>query len=357
MLRRKCGAGSLGWLLLVGCFLYCLPEKSIADHLSWISQSSVATPTVDMPQGARHSFDHQNFPVKTTFSISLGTRWDDLDWSIAGANEYGQPINVRSELEWDNVQSYQLRLDNRTQIGGFFYFRGYFDYATIKDGTIRDSDYNGNGRTEEYSRSISTSAGDQLWDLSGGIGYPFHLDRNGASYLLAPLFGLSLHKQNFRITEGYQVLTEPGGPELGELEGLNSSFEAKWLGPWLGLDLRCCMAAKHTRLVPMEWGLSLEYHFQTRYRAKANWNLRDDFEHPVSFRQEADARGICLTGDWRISPWQRWDIQFIATLQTWETEDGTLRFFNADGTSDAVRLNEVQWTTHSLMAGLTYHFF
>jgi hypothetical protein len=104
-------------------------------------------------------------------------------------------------------------------------------------------------------------------------------------------------------------------------------------------------------------GFSVEYHFLNRYRAKANWNLREDFDHPVSFTQEADGRGICLNGEWRICPWPRWDLQFIATFQTWKTEKGTIRFFNADGTSGTSRLNEVHWTSHSFMAGVTYHFF
>ncbi|MEJ2040658.1 MAG: hypothetical protein P8X55_17275, partial [Desulfosarcinaceae bacterium] len=226
----KYWSGTLGGLLLLGCLLAGSPQKAAAGDFFRPTPPVALALSPDNADQTTDNLDRPSGPVKTTFSISMGPRRDDFGWSISGRNNTGQTINIRSELEWTNVQSYQLRLDNRTQVDRILYFRGYFDYAAIKDGSIRDSDYNGDNHTGEYSRSISTSSGDQHWDMSVGAGYPFQVEKGRSTFMFVPLIGASLHKQNYRITDGEQVISQSGAAQLGALQGLNSTFEAKWKG-------------------------------------------------------------------------------------------------------------------------------
>lgn len=288
------------------------------------------------------------------FVLATGLRHDNLDWNIAG-NSAGTNPTVLSELDWSNVASYQVTLANRSRFKGHIYCRTAFNYAAIQDGTVRDSDYDSDGQSDEWSRSISESTGDEMWDFSTGIGYAFilHQDR----LLISPLIGFSYHKQNLRIENGFQVISERSpAPAVGPLSSeLNSTYFARWMGPWLGVDLRYLTAMRGPGYLAMSFGLSLELHYADYY-GEGNWNLRSDLDHPTSFEHDADGVGIRISGEWLISLADRWDLSFSASYQNWTTDSGTDRKFLASGGSTVTRLNEVNWTSSSFMVGANYHF-
>jgi len=293
--------------------------------------------------------------LETEFTLTTGIRSDDLDWSIAGNN-----VNYLSELTWSNVDSYQISLANRTQLKNRLYFRGAFNFAWIQDGTVRDSDYGQDNRGGEWSRSISDTTGDELWDLSGGGGYSFYFLQNRLT--ISPLVGLSYHKQNLRIQNGNQVVSgaNPFGgsnpPATGPLDSrLDSTYFARWFGPWIGCDLRYRPKIKPNVYHAMELRLSLELHWADYY-GEGNWNLRSDLAHPKSFEHETYGYGISITGQWLINIANQWDLTFSASHQDWSTDDGTDRKFLSGGGTTTTRLNKVNWESTSFMVGVTYHF-
>ena len=293
--------------------------------------------------------------AKTELALTAGFRTDDLDWSIAGNG-----INILSELEWSDVESYQLSLSGRIQFKNSLYVRGGLNYAWIDDGTVRDSDYGDNGRGVEWSRSISESTGDEVWDLSGGGGYTFYFHQDRFS--VTPLIGLSYHKQNLRIQNGGQVVSEVnpfGGdnpPPVGPLSSqLNSTYFARWFGPWIGVDLRYRIKMRPPVSHAMELRLSLELHWADYY-GEGNWNLRSTFRHPKSFEHDADGFGISVTAQWLINLADHWDLTVTAMHQDWSTGAGVDRKFLADGDTTTTRLNEVNWESTSFMVGAVYHF-
>lgn len=296
--------------------------------------------------------------LETEFTLTTGFRKDDFDWSISGDSS-GRNPNVLSELTWSDVDSYQVTMSNRTRVGRRFYCRGGFNYASIYSGRVQDSDYAGDNRTDEYSRSISESNDDRLWDISAGVGYVFtHLDER---LIVAPLVGFSYHRQNFRITNGYQVISrEDSGREtpapLGSLSSaLNSTYRAEWMGPWLGCDVRFRLDGQLPDRSLMEFGLSLELHW-TDYYGEANWNLRSDLQHPVSFEHDAHGFGLSISFDWRIQLAAPWELSFTMSHLHWTTGDGVDRKFSTTGESSVRRLNDVHWDSSSFMLGTTYHF-
>jgi hypothetical protein len=307
------------------------PGSSDADRISWFSQL----------------INKSEIDVVVLNSVRI----DELQWSIAG-NSAGTNPDIRSELTWSNVHSHQIFMEGRALVNQKVYMRGAVDYGWIYSGHVRDSDYNSDDRNGEYSRSISHTGGDQIWDLSFGVGYPFLLAKH--HMLVAPLLGYSYHVQNLRITNGEQIITWPSGPPLGSLDGLDSTYRTRWMGPWLGCDLRYRFWKSEVDL-PMELSLSLEMHW-AQYDAEANWNLRSAFDHPTSFEHEADGMGYSFTTEWLIELAMQWDVTLRFHYRHWQTDSGRDRIHYASGATGTQQLNEVEWGTRSYMLGVTYHF-
>jgi len=111
-------------------------------------------------------------PLETEFVFTGGYRRDDLDWSIAGDSSGNNP-NILSELTWDDLESYQVKFQGNLVWPNIIALRGLADYGWISDGENQDSDYYGDNRTWEFSRSNNNSDDGDVWDVSLAIGYPF----------------------------------------------------------------------------------------------------------------------------------------------------------------------------------------
>jgi len=285
--------------------------------------------------------------INSGFSLSSGFRIDELDWNIAG-NLAGQAPNILSELTWEDLKIFQVKLTNRTVIKKYVLFRGYFNYGWILDGNNQDSDYACDDRGCEFSRSNNNTSDDSVWDLSVGLGPRFTF---GLDFLeLSPLLGYSRHQQRLIMTDGFQTI-----PLLGSFSGLNSSYEAVWQGPWLGLDFTIRTRQPMELLSGIEFNFSFEYHLANFY-AEADWNLRSDFAHPKSFEQEANAQGLLISflTAFYFNPHLAFMIDFTATR--WQSDPGIDRTFLADGRVVSTRLNEVNWQSYALTLGICYRF-
>jgi len=287
-------------------------------------------------------------PLETDFTLSAGYRVDDLDWNIAG-NINGNSPNVLSELTWDDVESYQVKLQGNIVWPNIIALRGYANYGWIFDGDNQDSDYLGNNRTLEFSRSNNSTDDDNVWDASIAIGYPF---RFGQTVLgtLTPLLGYSYHEQNLNITDGDQTI-----PNLGPFPGLDSSYDTEWYGPWIGFDLRFKALEITTFAHRFETYFTYEYHWADYY-AEANWNLRDDFAHPKSFEHDADGTGWKIGAGFNLWLHRNWALNFNYDYQDWSTDGGTDKVFFSDGRTEVTRLNEVNWTSYALSLGVSLRF-
>lgn len=287
-----------------------------------------------------------------SFQIEAGYRMDELDWNIDGG---AAGPNIISELEWDNLEIYQVRgtgeLISTVEAAPFaILLKGSMTYGWIVDGENQDSDFAGDNRTLEYSRSNNSSDDGYVFDLSAGIGPRFTvLDEK---LILTPLAGLSYHGQNLRMTEGNQTLSRPDidpfVPPTGPFSGLDSTYETRWFGPWAGIDIE----------LPLNrfslYG-SFEYHW-VDFEADADWNLRNTLAHPKSFEHEAHGDGIILAlgGNYHLT--DRWSVHLNLDYREWKAENGEIRFFYAEGGGSTQGLNEVNWESWAAMFGVTYRF-
>lgn len=291
--------------------------------------------------------------LTSSFYLAGGYRMDNLNWNIAGNRQGGDP-NVLSELSWSHVTIYQLKLTNRTVIMDWVYLRWHVDCGIVVSGDNQDSDYLGDNRTEEFSRSINGVDGNHVWD--GSIGGGPHLSLFESTVTVCPILGYAIAEQDFNIVDGYQVLTTPpSATPLGPIEHLDSRYQTRWRGPWIGVDLLLSMPIEKGLLRRVEVLFSGEYHW-VDYSADANWNLRTDLAHPVSFSHDAQGTGMKVGTTIRFDTQKRWGFELGMNMIEMTTDPGVDRIYQADGSIGETRLNEVKWRAFTVEAGLGYQF-
>jgi len=136
---------------------------------------------------------------------------------------------------------------------------------------------------------------------------------------------------------------------------LDSSYDAEWQGPWIGLDLRFKSKKLTTFAHRFETYLTYEYHWAD-YHAEADWNLRDDFAHPKSFKHDADGNGWKFGTGFNLWFHRNWALNFNYDYQDWSTDSGNDKVFFSDGSTAKTKLNEVNWSFYALSMGLTLRF-
>ncbi len=284
-----------------------------------------------------------------------GYRQDRLDFNIAG-NTSGSNPNILSELIWKDLEIWQagvqgsLRfLPRHSPVGGLVRLQASF--GIITDGRNQDSDYLGDDRSGEFSRSNNDADG-EVWDVSLGAGPQFFLSRDRLR--LTPMIGVAIHAQDLEITNGYQSISQPTEdmplPPLGSFSGLHSSYNALWTGPWTGVELQ--WQPLPGLLLTGGAELHLVY-----FTADGDWNLRQDFSHPKSFEQQAWGEGFQGRAGLAYLASGRWIIQADYFYRRWQADDdGRDRVFFADGSTSETRLNEVNWRSQTLTLGVNYRF-
>jgi hypothetical protein len=276
----------------------------------------------------------EDFQIST--SLDTGYRIDNLRWNIAG-NYSGNSPNILSELTWKDLKIYQIGAHTKIYVDEGIFVQGSFNYGIIVDGKNQDSDYDGDNRTFEYSRSNNSSDGDNVGDFSMAIG--INTLTEGAIQI-SPLFGYAYSWQNVRMTNGYQTINTRNN-KTGPFSGLNSTYKASWQGPWLGVSLR-------SEFSP-EWSIlgNLEYHLLT-YSGEGNWNMRDDLDHPVSFEHSANGEGYNYSLGLAFSPDDQ--IHFILKYcyTSWSTDHGTDTTYWSNGAIGVTRFNEAIWDSEAV---------
>ena len=302
-----------------------LPNAALASSESEESESETA-----QRMHAELSFDN-------------GYRSDNLRFNIAG-NIGGQNPNILSELTWSDLYIYQIKAGGRLTFDRLFALRGTYDYGWIFGGNNQDSDYLGDNRTFEFSRSNNSADDGSVQDASIGVGYPFKPPSGWYDLKVTPLGGYSYHEQNLTITHGVQTI-----PDTGPFAGLDSEYQTQWRGPWAGVDL------SFKALERVIFFGSVEYHW-ARYKADARWNLRTDFAQPLSFRHRADGHGVVGSLGLAYLLTKHWTLRASGDVQDWFTDPGVDQTFASNGTVAQTRLNRVHWDSVAILLGATCSF-
>ncbi|RME82164.1 MAG: hypothetical protein D6771_07385 [Zetaproteobacteria bacterium] len=285
--------------------------------------------------------------------LGMGWRQDSLHWSIASDRTGLRTPNVMSELRWKEVRSLEAR--GGAEIGkGRWLFRLEGGYGWIGQGVNEDSDYAGNGRTLEWSRSRNDAGIGHVADASAAAG--LRVGEGDAGFVSAWL-GYAWHQQFLRMRQGRQVVSKAAtingvvyrAPPLGPFPGLDSRYIATWQGAWIGIGAEWRAANwAFSAMGRLEWD---------DYLGEANWNLRADLAHPVSFRHRARGRGAQLRARAEYA-WRRsLSLAIFADFSRFRTKPGTDTSYSAaGGVADVVRLNGVYWHAASVGVSVAYRF-
>jgi hypothetical protein len=278
-----------------------------------------------------------------SLSADAGYRVDRFGWTIAGDVTGGNP-NILSELVWHNMNIAQARLGMEAQLSRF-HLRMRGGYGKARDGDNRDSDYLSDDRADEFSRSDNRGDG-QFVDGSVALGYQFDFVPDGPRHMhLLPLIGYAVNRQEFVMSEGYQTI-----PALGSFNGLKSTYDAEWAGPWVGVSW---WETDNSRDLTVS--LDLEYH-SPDYDAVANWNLRDDFAHPTSFQHWADGHGVVVSLNSSYGLTKSLALIFGLDFRSWDTDAGLDRVYRANGTTLDTQFNGANWDSYAINLGLALNF-
>ena len=287
-------------------------------------------------------------PAENGFvKISTGYRNDKTAFNIAADASGNSTPNILSELSW-RLPNAEIRVDGGWRHASGFTVKGYLAYArSFSGGEVQDSDYLSNDRQAEFSRSYSDPRGSSSRDISLGIGWRIPLS---ATESLTPLVGIARFDGDYRMRDGRQVVSAYGfGMPLGSFDGLDSTYAPRWRGGWIGVDGEFRAGDR----VTVNGGIKQHWF---NYEAEADWNLRDGFSHPLSFRHLGDGRGweAQLGADWAFQA--RHKLSFDVSARELRLKNGSDITYFADGSSAETRLNSVLSETWSARLGYRFDY-
>lgn len=291
--------------------------------------------------------------AQSDLTVGVGSRMDNISWNIANSN--GVP-NIVSELSWDDLKMtyYSAQL---SAVVDSLVLRAAFGRGEIVSGKNQDSDYGVDNRGCEFSRSNNEagSGSAQDFEILVGIELP-SLTAERAQ--LVPLMGYGQHQLNLTMTNGMQTISNaacvpPGWgivpPPVGPINGLNSSYDAEWSGLLLGGEAYYDVTEqlRITGQYLRRW---------VNYNADANWNLRPDLAHPVSFSHSAIGYGNVYSVGLRYRA--DYGIAFGALYEreNFRTDPGSDLVFGSDGGFGSTVLNEVIWSSWRWRVSITADF-
>ncbi|HEX4937825.1 MAG TPA: hypothetical protein VFX11_04065 [Candidatus Kapabacteria bacterium] len=285
-------------------------------------------------------------PFDLKVHSGMGNETGNLQWSIADDPTGATGPNVLSELTYRDLQFSVFHASGELAFnhGALRNTVLFLDYQTgqATDGEVQDSDYNGNNRTREYSRSLSSAEESSLDGFTVGLGYRFRINQYNA---LTPMAAYTRQNQDLVMTQGQQVVDAYNPNNLGAFRGtLNSTYLTDWTGAWAGVRWNLETRA-HTLALTLK-------NFWMDYHAEADWNLRNDFAHPKSFEHWATGggTGVDLSYQYRLS--NNFSLRADWYQQNWETGTGQDTVYFANGTTGGSQLNEVSWESTGFSMGI-----
>ncbi|MFT6914621.1 MAG: hypothetical protein ACJAWL_000917 [Motiliproteus sp.] len=271
----------------------------------------------------------------------------DLRWNIAADSSGQATPNILSELDYQGMQSVGaalgLELEYRlsAQSPWSLSVATIYQDAGLSKGRFVDSDYDDDNRTDLISRSRGAVSGSSYRQFSTQFGMHHTFDAD--THRLGLLFGFERSELTARMTDGVDVISDSA------ISGLRSEYAAVWQSGTGAVEYRY--------LQPTLGELFLRYsYFQGTYRADADWNLRTDFQHPLSFSHQADSTGEAVRLGYRAPVSGAFGWRLAYEWREFGTDPGFDRTFNFDGSVSGTRLNEVRWRSQQLLLGLEWAF-
>jgi hypothetical protein len=268
--------------------------------------------------------------------------------------------NVLSELVYEDVETMTATLKGRYPLFSHLVLDAVGEIGVLLDGEIGDWDYFGPDRTELFSYATAQVDGDSRTRLEASVGWEFRFDfavptleasepgsrRAIASEIsIVPSLGYGYSSTEIQMKDGTQIF-----PDLGPIEGLNSSFDPQLEGMLVGLDVRARLAKRLLLRAEIDYGPWMNY------SADAVWNLRPEFDGSRSFSHTADAeqQRIEVGLQWLMGQKMNRSISLTYFNERFETDAGLDQVFLISGDTLQTRLNGANWKSQGWRLGLRF---
>ncbi|RAI97686.1 hypothetical protein LX64_04989 [Chitinophaga skermanii] len=255
-----------------------------------------------------------------TVELSGGYQVANLHWSIAGKVN-GAPVNVLSEVKWSDLSGPTFNATLQLHPAKQIFIGAALTRSFIKSGNATDTDYGDNDRSATtYHAQLNSDEGSlQTCRLYGG--YYFLQQRK---WQVAAMMGYTNNK-------AWLYLLNHAAEVPGQ-KNLRSTYSTTWKGITGGI-----IGNYHAT----SWlAISADAQYsQVAYRAVADWNLIDAFQHPISFTQRANGFDLRMAVS-SVFKLNHYLALFITgTYQHAETGYGTDELFLASGAVQTTRFN------------------
>jgi outer membrane protease len=280
----------------------------------------------------------QESGVHNKFSVALRSGYvrENFSWSIAGKITPTNHVNVLSELDWKRLSGLAFHVDVEYNLYKRIIVRTNLGKVALTSGKVTDTDFGKDNRRDTLFFGSFRADKGNLHALNLAVGYNFNLLKSG---FLSPLVGYGIDRQSLYILA-----------DLGNVTGdLKSTYRAGWAGLTFGYIIKAPIGKR--------W--SFQHYFtyqQARYFAKGNWNLVDNFKHPVSFKH--NAKGIALKPEvhvlLKISPHMH--VSAGASYSCWKTGEGKDKLFLSNGSTIVTQFNGASRNSLTLLAGAFFTF-
>jgi hypothetical protein len=265
---------------------------------------------------------------KLEATFSAGVVEENLTWSIAG-NANGTNPNIYSELIWKDVHATRLDFQVKYNFWKAFVFDTKVNTGIIFDGSATDSDYEEDNRTSRVFFAAPRSDKGRLFSVDPSLGYRFIIAKR---FFITPEVGYGVGTQKLFLLDD---------------SGLHSTYQTLWQGIFLRAQNELFLSEKFRSHI------DATYH-QVNYHAKANWNLIETFQHPLSFEHMAKGYGIEAEIGLAYQLTKVWAISISGEFFKWTTGFGIDTLYLKNGTQTKTRLNDVTRDGYAIKIGISY---
>lgn len=273
--------------------------------------------------------------VKVIVSPQFGLTASKLHFSISGDMD-GKNPNILSELKWEQIRGVELGATVEIVFLNKLVLNLSYRHSSAYSGRVFDRDYANDNRQNIYNDlELSSHIGQmQKLDVSPG----FLMIKTSA---FSGAIGLNYSQSGKR----YYLLDFEDSNEFDNR--LNSYYHTNWSS--YGIYLLGIYSINENNSLSLRCRGSL-----SEYRAKANWNLVEEFKKPISFIHKG--RGYSgefeLKYSYALTRNLKINAQFFYLTDM--LNDGTDQLFLKSGTVEKTKLNEVRSMMLSSSLGFSF---
>ncbi len=273
-------------------------------------------------------------PVKNNLSITAGatTQKTNFRWSIAG-NIDGTGPNIYSEIIFNPVHAAGYHAEAAYNIFNNFSVKVGYQHLYTHKGKATDFDYTEDNRTAPNRQLYLNSNKGKQSAISGQLTYHIF---NKYAILLQAGTAYTFIKELF-------YLLDDKDPSL------QTTYEAIWNG--LGLQLHATW--KSPWRIKINAGIGHQF---LKYSSKGNWNLIQEFQHPVSFTQTANGNGWQYHAGVSYPITRKVGINLNWLYHNLKTRYGMDRLYLKNGNTPETRMNGAFNKNGSWQLSITCHF-